>query len=69
MMAHAKILKTYWVEALKTVVYVINRSPLVPLQDDIPQRVWKGKDMSYRYLRVFNCLAYVHIAKDQKGET
>ena len=47
MMAHAKILKTYWVEALKTVVYVINRSPLVPLQDDIPQRVWTRKDVPY----------------------
>ena len=47
MMAHAKISKTYWVEALKTVVYVINGSHLVPLQDDIPQRVWTRKDVPY----------------------
>ena len=53
---------------LKIIVYVMNMSPSVPLEGDIPQRVWKGKDMSYRYLRVFNCLAYVHIAKDQRGK-
>ena len=50
------------------VVYVINRSPLVPLEGDIPQRVWAGKDVSYRHLRVFGCLAYEHIAKDKRGK-
>ena len=24
--------------------------------------------MSYRHLRVFGCLAYVHVAKDQRGK-
>ena len=51
-----------------TATYVINRSPSVPLEGDIPQRVWSGKEVSYRHLRVFDCLAYVHIAKDQKGK-
>mgnify|MGYP000005149933 CR=1 FL=1 len=64
MLAHAKLLKIYWVNALMTVVYIINRSPSIPLEGDIPQRVWSGKEVSYRHLRVFGCLAYVHIAKD-----
>ena len=50
-----------------TAVYVINRSPSAPLDLDVPQRVWIGKDVSYRHLRVFSCLAYVHVAKDQRG--
>ena len=54
-LAHAKLPKTYWAEALKTVVYVINTSPSVPLDGDIPQRVWTGKDVSYKHLRVFGC--------------
>ena len=60
--------KTYWSEALKTVIYVINRSPDVPLEGDIPQRVWTDKDVSYRHLRVFGCLACVHVAKDKRGK-
>ena len=68
MLAHAKFPKTYWIEALKTIVYMINRSPLVPLEGDIPQRVWTDKDVSYRHLRVFGCLACVHVAKDKRGK-
>ena len=54
--------------ALMTTVYVINRSRSVPLESDIPQRIWSGKEVSYRHLRVFKCLAYVQIAKDQRGK-
>ena len=68
MLAHAKFPKTYWIEALKTIVYMINISPLVPLEGDIPQRVWTDKDVSYRHLRVFGCLACVHVAKDKRGK-
>ena len=66
MLAHAKLFTRLWVEALMTAMYMINRSPLVPLDGDIPQRVWTGKDVSYRHLRVFGCLAYMHVAKDQR---
>ena len=27
-----------------------------------------GKDVSYRHLKVFGCLAYVHVAKDKRGK-
>ena len=30
MLSHAKLPKTYWVEAMLIVVYLINRSPSVP---------------------------------------
>ena len=51
-----------------TIVYMINRSPSTPLDRDIPQRVWTGKDASYRHLRVFSCLAYVHVAKEKRAK-
>ena len=68
MLAHTKLPKTYWAEALKTTVCVINRSLSVPLGADVPQRMWIGKDVSYRHLRVFNCLSYIHITKDWRGK-
>mgnify|MGYP000246955402 FL=1 len=66
MLAHVKLSKTFWVEALMTVLYVINRLSSVPLDGDIPQRMWTGKDISYRHLSVFSFLAYIHVAKDQR---
>ena len=50
------------------IVYLINRSPLVPLNGDVPQRVGTGRNVSYQHLRVFGCLAYIHVAKDQKSK-
>ena len=47
---------------------MINKSPSILLQGDIPQRVWTGKDMSYRHMKVLGCLACVHIAKDRRGK-
>ena len=66
MLSHAKIPKSYWVEAMSTIVYPINRSPLVPLKGDVPQQVWIGKDASYKRLKTFGCLSYMHVAKDHR---
>ena len=68
MLSHAKLPKSYWAEAMYTVVYLINRSPSVPLKGDVPQRVWTGKDVSYQHLRVFRCLAYMHVPKDHRSK-
>ena len=66
MLAHAKLSNTFCVEALMTMTYVIDRSPATPLDGDTPQRVWTGKDISYRHLKVFGYLAFMHIAKDKR---
>ena len=49
MLAHAKLSKKFWARALMTTTYVINRLPSTALDRDIPQRVWTGKDVSYRH--------------------
>ena len=49
-----------------TATYMINKSPSVPLDGDVPQRVWTDKDVSYRHLKVFGCLADVLVAKDKR---
>ena len=68
MLAHGKLSKMFWVEALITTTYAINKSPSTLFAGDVPQRVWTGKDVSYRHLKVFYCLAYVHVAMEKRGE-
>ena len=64
MLSHAKLPKIYWAEVMYTIVYLINKSTSVPLKDDVPQRVWTSKDVSYQHLKVFGCLTYMHVPKD-----
>ena len=58
--------KSFWCEAVQTACYLINRSPSVPLEFDILERVWTGKDVSYSHLKVFGCKAFAHVPKEQR---
>ena len=53
MLSQEKLPWIFWVEAMFTTVHIINLSPSVPIEGDIPQRVWTGKDVPYKHLRVF----------------
>ena len=68
MLSHSKLPKSFWGEAMRTAVDLINLSPSAPLNGDVPERAWTGKDVSYKYLRVFGCRAFVHIPKDEKSK-
>ena len=68
MLSNAKLPKSFWGEAMKTAVDLINLSPSVPLEGDIPERVWRNKDVSFKHLRVFGCKAFVHIPKDERAK-
>ena len=65
MLSHSKLPKHFWSEAMRTVVDLKILFSLAPLDGDIPDRVWAGKDISYKHFRVFGCWAYVHIPKDE----
>ena len=65
-LAHANLTILYWDEVMLMVVYLINSSPLVPPNGDVPQRVWTGRNISYQHMRMFRFLAYMHVAKDQR---
>ena len=68
MISHSKLPKSFWGEAMRIAIDLINLSPSVLLDGDVPQRVWTCKEVSYKYLRVFGCKAYVHIPKDERSK-
>lgn len=67
-LSHAKLPKSFWGEAVSTIVDIINLSPSVPLDGDIPEEVWSGKKVFYNHLKVFGCRAFVHIPKDERAK-
>ncbi|KAK2983980.1 hypothetical protein RJ640_027305 [Escallonia rubra] len=42
------------------------RSPASALNGGIPKEEWSGKPVNYSFLRVFGCIAYAHIDKEEK---
>ena len=68
MLRMANLPKSFWGEAIVTACYLINGFPSVPLDFDIPERVWIGKDVSYSHLKVFECNAFVCVPKEQRSK-
>lgn len=66
MIRMAGLSKSFWGEAVRIACYLINRSPSAPLNFDIPEKVWAGKDVSYSHLKVFGCKAFAHVPKEHQ---
>eukprot|EP00253_Pinus_taeda_P012039 PITA_12039 len=56
----------FWVEAVDTTCYLVNRAPSSALEDKTPQEVCTGKKPSLSHLRVFGGDAYVHVLKEKR---
>jgi len=68
MLSQAKLPKSFWGEAVRTAIDLINLSPSRPLNGEIPDEVWYGKKASYGHLRTFGCRAFVHVPKDERAK-
>lgn len=64
MLSMTKLPKPFWGEAVLTSCYLINRSPSAPLNFEVPEKIWTGKDISYSHLRVFGCKAFAHVSSE-----
>lgn len=66
--------KRMWAESINAAVYLKNRSPHKAVKDKTPEEVWTGEKVNLGHLRVFGCIAYVHVPKvarqkwDAKGK-
>ena len=60
--------KSFWANAIHTTTYLINRSPHKTLESCLPIEVWIGQEVKLDHLRVFGCLAYAHIEKEERSK-
>nr|MCH9869272.1 hypothetical protein [Serratia marcescens] len=58
MRLHAGLPLRWWMTAVTTAAYLINRSPSSALEGGIPEEMWSGKRVNYAYLKVYGCIAY-----------
>jgi len=56
--------KIFWSEAVIAAVYLINRCPTNAVKGKLPAELWYGEKPNLRKLRVFGCVAHLHIPKE-----
>lgn len=66
MRLHAGLPLHFWVDAIHTTIYLINRGPSAPLNGGIPEEAWTGKKVNYSFLNTFCCEAFVHVDKENR---
>jgi hypothetical protein len=59
MMNEKNIGQTYWVEAIHTLVHVLNKAHLRPQCDKTPYELWFGRPASIKHFRVFGIKCYI----------
>ena len=47
---------------------MINRGPSVPLNGELPEEAWTGKEATLLHLRVFGCVSYVHVDSNDRDK-
>ena len=59
-MNERNISQTYWVEAIHTVVHLLNKSHLWPNSDhNTPYELWFGRPASIKHFKVFGSKCYI----------
>ena len=66
MLSDANLPKRFWAETLSTAVYLRNRSPTTVVQGKTPFEAWMKEKPNVGHLKVFGCLCYAHVAKDER---
>jgi hypothetical protein len=56
----------FWVEAVHTIVYTLNRCPTRVVLDLTPEEAWSGYKPSVAHMRIFGCIAYAHVPKEKR---
>ena len=66
MLVGAQLPQRFWAEALATAVYLRNRSPTKAVSGLTPYEAWTGRKPAVNHLKVFGCVTYAHIPKEER---
>jgi len=56
----------FWAKAIATIVYIMNRTPIATVHDMTPKEKFTGKRSDVSHLKVFGCIAYVHVPNERR---
>jgi len=68
MITESGLSKAFWAECLAALVHVLDRCPTSAVQGATPFELWNGKKPDVSHLRVWGCVAYVHVQRDKRSK-
>jgi len=63
-----RVPKTFWTEAVNWAFYLLNRCLTHVVRNITPQEAWSVIKPSVKHLRVWGCVAHVHIPEAKRGK-
>ncbi|CAJ2672444.1 unnamed protein product [Trifolium pratense] len=66
MLSEKHLPKFLWGEAVNLAVHILNRSPTLAVKDKTPEEAWSDIKPAIHYLKVFGCVAHVHIPEAKR---
>jgi len=58
----------FWAEAITIAMYIMNRTPIEVVHGMTPEEKFTGKKLDVSHLRVFGCIAYVHVHDEKRSK-
>ena len=58
----------YWAKAVHTAVYIMNGTPTSAVHGVTPKEKFTSKKPNLSHLKVFGCIAYVHIPDELRSK-
>jgi hypothetical protein len=58
----------FWAKVVTTAVYIMNRTPTLAVHGMTPEEKFTGKKPNVSHLKVFDCIAYVHVPDEKKSK-
>ena len=66
MQHHAGLSNSFWIYAVKAKLHTYNVTPIKCTDYKTPKELWSTQKLNISHLRVFGCLAWVHILKKRR---
>ena len=63
---HTGLSNGFWIYAVKAKIHTYNITPIKCADYKTPKELWSGQKPDISHLRVFRCLAWVHILKKRR---
>ena len=63
---HTGLSNSFWIYAMKAKLHTYNVTPIKWTDYKTPKELWSGQKPNISHLRVFGCLAWVHILKKRR---
>ncbi|KAJ0851519.1 putative RNA-directed DNA polymerase [Helianthus annuus] len=68
MMNIKRLPNNYWAEAIACATYILNRTITKTRPNVTPYEAWYGVKPNVEHLKIFGCLAYVHVPKQHRDK-